>query len=149
MWNKDKSISLSIFCVRLFACVMVAVWFAAPWLFGQLIAYRGDYLAGKLFYFLASTYAASVPAVFALWNLHGLLADISREQVFTHKNVVRLRTLSWCCIAAGLVCLCSAAYYLAFLPLALAGAFVGLILRVVKNVFEQAVALKNENDFTI
>lgn len=149
MWNKDKSILLSIFCVRLFAVVMAAVWVFAPWLFGTLIAYRGGYLSGTLPFFLSSTYLASVPAVFALWHLHGLLFDISRQQVFTRRNVSRLRTLSWCCIAAGLICLLSAAYYLPFLLIAAAAAFVGLILRVVKNVFEQAVALKDENDFTI
>ena len=33
--------------------------------------------------------------------------------------------------------------------MAFAAAFFGLILRVVKNVIEQAVILKNENDFTI
>ena len=32
---------------------------------------------------------------------------------------------------------------------ALAAAFFGIILRVVKNVFEQAVALQEENDYTI
>lgn len=149
MWNKDKSISLSIFCVRLFAVIMVAVWFTAPALFGALIRARGAYLTGTLPYFLASCYTASVPAAVALWQLHGLLADIALGQVFTEKNVSRLRVLSWCCIGAGLICLASALYYLPFGALAVAGAFMGLILRVVKNVIEQAVALKNENDFTI
>ena len=42
-----------------------------------------------------------------------------------------------------------AVFSLIFLLVAAAAAFVGLILRVVKNVFEQAVTLKDENDFTI
>lgn len=149
MWNKDKSISFSVFCVRLFAVIMVTVWVAAPWMFQTLIAFRGNYLTGTLPWFLVSTYTASVPAVFALWRLHGLLIDISHSLVFTCRNVARLRELSWCCIAAGLICLFSALYYLPFLLIAVAAAFMGLILRVVKNVFEQAVALKDENDFTI
>lgn len=149
MWNKDKSIALSIFCVRLFVCIMIGVWISAPWLFSALIAWRGSYLVGALPYFLTTTYLASVPAVAAFWHLYGLLRDISSSVVFTAQNVARLRVLSWCCIAAGLICLASALYYLPFLLLAVAAAFIGLILRVVKNVFEQAVALKNENDFTI
>ena len=36
-----------------------------------------------------------------------------------------------------------------FLLVAAAAAFIGLILRVVKNVFQQAMALKEENDYTI
>ena len=31
----------------------------------------------------------------------------------------------------------------------IAAAFFGLILRVIKNVFEQAIVIKEENDFTI
>lgn len=149
MWNKNQSIALSVFCVRLFAVIMVGIWFTAPWIFGELVAFRGDYLAGKLPFFLASTYVASVPAVFALWQLHGLLRDISLGRVFVRQNVSRLRGLSWACIWAGVICLVSGFYYLPFLLIAVAAAFVGLILRVVKNVFEQAVTLKDENDYTI
>ena len=149
MWNKDKSISLSIWCVRLFAVIMVVIWVSAPWLFGALIEFRGQYLAGTLPYFLASTYTASVPAVLCLWRLHGLLCDIQKGQVFIRLNVARLRGLSWDCIWAAAICLVSALYYMPFLLVAAAAAFVGLILRVVKNVFEQAVTLKDENDFTI
>ena len=36
-----------------------------------------------------------------------------------------------------------------FLIVSAAAAFVGLILRVVKNVFAEAVRLKDENDYTI
>ncbi|MEG0803373.1 MAG: DUF2975 domain-containing protein [Pygmaiobacter sp.] len=149
MWNKDKSIALSLFCVRLFAVIMVAAWFLSPSLLTRLIEFRESYLGGTLPYFLITTYSASVPAVFALWNLYGLLRSISAGFVFTDENVKRLCILSWCCIAAGLICMTSALYYLPYLVLAVAAAFVGLILRVVKNVVEQAVALKNENDFTI
>ena len=149
MWNKDKSLALSIWCVRLFTVIMVAVWFLAPSLFSHLIQLREEYLAGALPFFLASTYTASVPASAALWLLHGLLSSIAAGKVFIPQNVRRLRGLSWCCILAGLICLASACYYLPFLLLATAAAFVGLILRVVKNVLEQAVAIKTENDYTI
>ena len=40
-------------------------------------------------------------------------------------------------------------YYMPFLIVSAAAAFVGLILRVVKNVFAEAVRLKDENDYTI
>ena len=40
-------------------------------------------------------------------------------------------------------------YYMPFLLLSAAAAFVGLMLRVVKNAFAEAVNIKNENDYTI
>ncbi|MPM58796.1 hypothetical protein SDC9_105629 [bioreactor metagenome] len=40
-------------------------------------------------------------------------------------------------------------YYLLFYFVAIVAAFIGLILRVVKNVIDQAITIKAENDFTI
>ena len=39
--------------------------------------------------------------------------------------------------------------FAAFLIIAFACAFMGLIVRVVKNIIEQATAIKSENDFTV
>ena len=130
-WNKDKSVKLSKFCVCLFMLILAGVCIGAPWLF------------------LVSTYTAAVPAAAALYGLWRLLRNISEGEVFIPENVSILRLLSWCCIAAGLVCLFSALYYMPFLIVSAAAAFVGLILRVVKNVFAEAVRLKDENDYTI
>lgn len=94
-------------------------------------------------------HTAAVPAAAALYGLWRLLRNISEGEVFIPENVSILRLLSWCCIAAGLVCLFSALYYMPFLIVSAAAAFVGLILRVVKNVFAEAVRLKDENDYTI
>ena len=69
-----------------------------------------------------------------------LLRNISEGEVFIPENVSILRLLSWCCIAAGLVRLFSALYYMPFLIVSAAAAFVGLILRVVKNVFAERSA---------
>lgn len=149
MWNKEKSITLSLFSVRLFAVVLVGVCITAPWLFERFSLVRHMVPQQMLRFFLVTVYSVAVPAAIALWQLHGLLFEIRKEQVFTAANVARLRVLSWCCLAAGAICLASVLYYPPFLALAAAGAFMALILRVVKNVFEQAVALKAENDFTI
>lgn len=148
-WNKDKSVMLSKCCVVFFLIVLVAVCVGAPWLFGTLIRLRVQDLSGKLGLFLASTYTAAVPAAVALGALWRLLHNISGGAVFIPQNVSILRLLSWCCIAAGLICLCSALYYMPFLMISAAAAFVGLILRVVKNVFAEAVRIKDENDYTI
>lgn len=153
-WNKDKSVKLSKFCVALFLLILAAVCLSAPWLSRALIALRagGPYAldpARHLPLFLASTYSAAVPAAAALAGLWRLLRNISAGAVFTAANTAILRLLSWCCIAAGLVCLASALYYPPFLLVSIAAAFMGLILRVLKNVFAEAVRIKDENDYTI
>ena len=78
-----------------------------------------------------------------------LLRNIRKGQPFVTQNVTMLRIISYCCFAEVLVFV-----YLAVLkPFAIivlvACGFMGLILRVVKNVFEQAIEIREENDFTI
>ena len=148
-WDQDKSVKLSKFCVVLFMVLLAAVCLTAPWLFRLLIRLRLWDQQVKLPMFLVSTYTVAVPGAVALAALWRLLKNISGGAVFVAGNVKLLRLLSWCCIAAGLVCLVSAFYYLPFLLLSAAAAFVGLMLRVVKNAFAEAVEIKNENDFTI
>ena len=53
------------------------------------------------------------------------------------------------CFAVAAVCLASSLYYQLFLLVAACAAFMGLLLRVIKNVFVRARELKEENDFTI
>lgn len=148
-WNKDRSVRLSKICVKIFTLVMITVAVFAPKIFGALIELRVHYLGGTLPYFLISTYTACVPASVALWGLDKLLQNIENGNVFIAENVNIMRILSWRCIVAAVICLASSVYYMPFLILAAAAGFVGLILRVVKNVFAQAVEIKEDNDFTI
>ena len=148
-WTKDKSLALSRFCVALFSMLLAALCCGAPWVFSWLTGLRGGALAGRAWYLCASLWAVAVPAAAVLYSLHMLLRSIADGEVFTAENVAQLRRISWCCIAAGLVLLASSLYYVPFLALSAAAAFVGLILRVVKNVFAEAVRIKHENDYTI
>ena len=78
-----------------------------------------------------------------------VLSALAAGQVFVSANVARLRRVSWCCMAACLLCLVSAWYYLPWLLVAVAAGFMALIVRIVKNCFAQAAAMKDELDFTI
>jgi len=98
---------------------------------------------------LATIYSCAVPGLIALFSLDRLLANIKKKNVFIEKNVKHLRLISWCSFAVSIILFVSGFYYLLFLLIAVAAAFFGLILRVVKNVIEHAVIIKNENDFTI
>lgn len=81
-----------------------------------------------------------------LWRL---LRNIQAGRVFEEENVHILRAVSWCCAGAGLVCLGSTFWYLPFAAVAVAACFMALIVRIVKNVFQQALAMKSELDLTI
>jgi hypothetical protein len=69
--------------------------------------------------------------------------------VFIARNVKYLRIASWACAAISLIYLLSAAYYLPLLIVAIAAGFLALIIRIIKNVFEQANAMKYELDLTV
>lgn len=147
-WNRDKSLKLSKFCVYLFFILMVLFCFTAPWVYNVFIENR--YFSYSAYPFLLiTTYTAVIPATIALYSLFKLLNNIERDFIFEYENIKYLRVISWCCIFAGIICLISGLYDWGFVPVAVAAAFVGLILRVVKNVIAQACEIKQENDYTI
>ena len=140
-WNQNKSIMLSRIAVYVCMGLLLAVWGMAPWLITLLLRLRAPELFPLRPLFLLSVYALSVPAAAALCGLYRLLGNIAAARVFLAENVGILRRLSWYCFAAALLCLASAFYWLPFLVVGGAAAFMGLILRVVKNVFAVRVFL--------
>ena len=60
-----------------------------------------------------------------------------------------LRQVSWCCVGAGAVCLVSCLYYLPFIAVAIAAGFMALIVRIVRNIFQTAIGMKDELDYTV
>jgi hypothetical protein len=100
-----------------------------------------------------------VPAGYtALVCIDKLLTNIKKELVFDGANVRLLRIISWSCFyVAGVslisfIIICSICKMIesAGLLLLCAGAvFMGLVVRVVKNIFESAIEIKEENDMTI
>jgi len=157
MWSKNRSLHLSRIAVAAFMVVLAAAAVAAPALTRWFLSSRPWLPAGAALpaqrrlwaLFLVSEYASVPLAAVTLWELRGLLARIGAAQVFVPKNEQALRRISWACFAEAAVCLASSFYYAAFLVVAVAAAFMALIVRVVKNVFAEAIALKDENDYTI
>ncbi len=99
--------------------------------------------------FIACVYTALVPAGIIIYLLNSLLTNISKGRVFEHDNVKILRIISYCCFAISAVSVVMTFWRLLGGLLVLAFAFMGLLLRVLKNVFEQAVVLREENDLTV
>lgn len=149
MWSGKKSISLSKFCVLIFTVMLIGTVLSAPWLVRLLMDFSRADLVGKETLFLLTIYSGSVPAAVLLFCLYRLLRHIELEQVFITANVEYLRRISWCCFAGAAICFASIHYYFPWSFVAVAAAFMGLIVRVIKNVIAQAVELKNESELTI
>lgn len=149
-WSSKNSIRLSRLCVVLFGAAVLAILASAPWLVEALVAFSPIPLenrAGSLL--MVTLYTGGVPALYILWQLWRLLENIQGGQVFIPQNVGLLRRISWGCAVGAVICLASGLYYLPFLVIAACGAFMALIVRVVKNVFQQAVLLQEDADYTI
>jgi len=147
-WNKDKSIVLSQACVCAFALLLAALDLFGYWLVGFFIQLRDMYWQqGAVIY--CALLLCSVFGWIVLWKLWRLLSNIKAGQVFTAENVSHMRLVSWCCASVALVCLLASLGYLPFFICAMAAAFMALIVRIVKNAFQQAVLMKDELDLTV
>lgn len=108
-------------------------------------------LTGRSVYLpmIITLYLAAAAALVIVTALDRLLSNIRHDKVFIPANVKILRLISYCCFAVSVIFI----YFSFIRPFAwlvvIAAAFFGLILRVIKNVFEQAIVIKEENDFTI
>lgn len=149
MWNDSKSLILSKVSVWLFMALLLACIILAPRLVARLISMSGPASDAGSTLFLVTIYAGSIPAGALLVVLNSFLHRIGKGIVFDRKNIGSLRQISWCCFAGAAICTISAIYYPPWLAIGIAAAFVGLILRVVKNVFSKAVALQDDAELTI
>ena len=129
-----------------FAIVMPFIIDSAPVMMG-VKAYFTEKDADVIFWFWF--YVLMLAAAVCCVALAAILLRVRKEKVFTPITVSLIRFLSWGCMFIAVVCLAVVYYFhMSFLFTLVAG-FVGLCLRVVKNVIEQATEIKNENDLTV
>jgi hypothetical protein len=149
--RNNKSIVLSICLVKAVYAAIALCCVAAPF----MVRYYDNAIvipeSGKSIFapLLITLYSIVPPALAAMICLDLLLGNIRKGQPFIEKNVKYLRVISYCAFAVAALFV----YFATLRPFAFAivfaAAFIGLILRVVKNCFEQAVAIREENDFTV
>lgn len=162
MHNKNKSVdilkAIIKLCYVLLAMAVLSIWFLAT----------GDItLAGEKFKLieelnvklLVVPFTAVVPAGYAaLVCIDKLLTNIKKDLVFESVTLKYLDSISYACVYAAAVGIISTAvsiatdtydYLLVFLILSLGELFMALILKAIKQVFQKAIKIKEENDFTI
>ncbi len=148
MERKNRSAKLSLIFVLIFSVLLTGLLFGAPALLRWYIE-ATNRPESMLLPVLVTFYCVVPLAAGTIGCLLCLLRSICQNQVFTLQNVRWLRLISWFVSIAALVFFAAGFFYLPFFILAVSAAFVALIVRVVKNCFEAAVLLKNENDLTI
>ncbi len=81
--------------------------------------------------------------------LFDLLRRVKKGLVFTMASVARIRGVSWCCMALCVLFACLGYYFTLSWLVAFLALFLGLCLRVTKNVIAEATEIKNDHDLTI
>ena len=155
MWNRNRSVTLSVAVCFAFAVILTVGLFFVPWAIKMWFSlYRGLDPDGAdvrnlLALFKLCFYSCAPFGYITLYSLTRLLFNIKDYEIFIKKNVRHLRRISWCCFVVALITGVGGVQYIPFLFIAIAAAFVGLLLRVVKNVMQSAVIIKTENELTI
>ncbi len=151
MWTKSRSLFLSRVLIWLFIPLLLVGFIILPDLLqisGENIPYQNNY-HGTIW--VIALRFSIVPVIAALVLLHFLLKNIHQGQVFTDRNIMLIRVISWCCHLVAIIFLFLGIRYIHLSALTISAiiGFCGLILRVVKNVLVQAMAIKDENDLTV
>ena len=146
MQNKAVKFSLAAVALCLLAALGLAV--AMPWIARWYSVYR-HLQDAKRVAILIAFYGCLPFALTALVCLWRLLRNIRAERVFSEANSRLMAVVSWCCAAVAAVTLGACRWYppLGFVTVSMA--FIFLIVRVVRNCFIAAIALKEENALTI
>lgn len=148
-WNNQKSIVLTKVCIAVFSLAYVLVLLLCPWLVKQFVTYSFSARSKDACSFMLTVYACAIPLGLILWHLYQLVLRIEKEEIFTDQNTKSLRLMGWMCFAVAVIFLVSTCYYTFYLIFAACAVLMGLLLRVLKNVFVQAKEMKEENDYTI
>jgi len=151
-WDARKSATLSLVVTWIgLVFAVAAVPFLAPVLRSGLFTSTGV-IGAALTHSLGPIYACLAFGIAALIILIRLLGSIRRGDVFTVTNVQSLRLISYCGFAIMLACVVGAVIapmHTFFALVALVAGFLGLLMRVIKNVIEAARLLKEDADYTI
>lgn len=152
MWTKTRSLMLSRMLVYALLVLLLAALGFVPAIsrWYDTISAEVGFIKGSAFVPVCiMLYICDFFALCAVNALRILLNNINKDEVFIEQNARCLRVISWACIFAGITFIVFGIWRFSFFFAAFFALFLGLVMRVLKNVFEKAVEIKSENDFTI
>jgi len=147
------NISLTVAVIFLVACIFGA--FIMPPLVEMLInlpdniGNRGSITDSGRILVLVLAYLMLLVLMLADVLMILLMFRVKRGLVFTAKSISLIRGISWCCFEIAFVFGVLGIYFQLSFILAFFAVFLGISLRVVKNVIEEAAEIKSENDLTV
>lgn len=153
-YNNDKSITITKYLIILVQLGIIGLSIIAYWFFNNYKLFaRFKYLVNSLdkylLLFIISTYLILLVGFYIMSNLSKLINNINEEEIFTLENINLLRYISWACFLIAFISLLSTFYYYVWFIIFVVGIFMGMLLRVIKNVFSKALEIKEENDLTV
>ena len=148
MTKEKRSIAITSVLIKIAIVLCTAALFLMPYAakMYEQISFQRDNVTVPL---LTTFYVCAAFGFVILFVLNKLIKNIGSEKVFIDENVKLLKILSYCCFAIAVVTLIFARFRILVFVITFAAAFIGLILRVIKNCFTEAIRLREENDFTI
>ena len=153
--SSKASVNLSLIISGVFFAVLAVVGVFLPAVVKALLRFSGEITARVQVtstdnaIVLVATYIILALALAANTLLFTLLLQVKGENVFSAKSVSLIRGISWCSIGVGIVFALLTYYFTLSSVIAFAALFLGLCVRVVKNVIERATEIKDENDLTV
>ena len=151
MWNRKKSIYVSIAVCWFILAALILIAILAPFFLKDFyMLFGGRIPSAHLDYvILGCYYPCAAFGILADVTLLKMLSRIEKDNPFCKENVKGLKIISICCFVVGIITFVGSFSYRPFFFVTSAALFVGLILRVVKNVMQTAVEMREENDLTI
>ena len=138
MWDNKKSIKLSLALTYLFLVLLIIGIFALPALVTWYVEIKQR--AASLPTTIMLTCYPCVPfAATALWSLKSILKSALKNDFFTEQTVKNMSRISICFFIITAVMLFSGRFYLPFYVCAVCTAFIGLIIRVFKNLLSEKI----------
>lgn len=147
MKRKNHSLTFSLAFTTIFAIALAILTFGGPWVVEFICEkFNRDYLIKFL---TVITYLA-VPAGWgAIIILFRILTNVDKGEIFTESNSKCLTMLSWLCLYVGVLCGVATLEFFVFSLISISALFIGLIVRVVRNIINEASRIKEENDMTV
>lgn len=148
MRNESRSILVSTLLTKLLVVCLLAAPFLLPFFVGWYVS-LDPRLQAVYWPAMITAYLCLIPAGVAIICIDHLLLNLRKKAVFVKKNADYLYTISWCAYTIALLFLFMGFFRPLAFVVAFAAFFIGVVLRVVKNVFREAIAICEENEFTI
>ena len=155
LWNSKKSIILTKLCILALMVISVIMMFCGRYLISRFLIMTGGAKINiskelSLYIITFISYILGIIAQVTLFCMFKFVTNLEKDLVFIPQNIKWLRFISYGCLSAGLLLIIvTVVYHNLYLIFSLAALFMMLIVRVIKNAFEQAVKMKEELDLTI